>query len=131
MQQAAAQTAASFGDASAGELLLAGWKGYVPETRRQVVDALLRHRGRVGALLDAIESGAIEPFAIDAITRIRLAQYPDEAVQQRAGKLFDTVTGDRAAVVAAHEDVLAMEANAEPGKESFERECAKCHLRDG
>ena len=129
VQQAAAQTAASFDDASAAALLLAGWKGYVPETRRQVVDALLRHRARVGALLDAIESGVIEPFAIDAITRIRLAQYPDEAVQQRAGKLFDTVTGDRAAVVAAYEDVLAMEANAEPGKESFERECAKCHLR--
>ena len=129
VQQAAAQTAASFEDTSAGELLLAGWKGYVPDTRRQVVDALLGHRGRVGSLLDALESGGIEPFAIDAITRIRLTQYPDEAVQRRAGKLFRTATGDRATVVEAHGDVLEMAVDTERGKQAFERECAKCHLR--
>ena len=129
VQQAAAQTAASFEDASVGDLLLAGWKGYGPETRRQVIGVMLRHRRRAGSLIEALESGAIEPLAIDAITRIRLTQYPDEAIQTRAGKLFEAATGDRATVVAAHQNVLEMAVDTARGKQAFERECADCHLR--
>ena len=63
------------------------------------------------------------------MTRIKLTQYPDEAVQQRAKKLFEAEIGDRGRVVEEHRDVLDLAASAERGKEAFERECEKCHVR--
>ena len=127
LQAAAAATASSFNGPPVAALLLAGWKGYGPETRLRVVDALLGRRDRVTTLLDAVDEGRIEPFAVDAVTRIKLTQYPDAAVQQRARTLFEAEMGDRAEVVEDHREVLDLAASAERGKETFERECAKCH----
>ena len=129
LQAAAAATASSFNEPPVAALLLAGWKGYGPETRLRVVAALLGRRDRVTTLLDAVDEGRIEPFAVDAVTRIKLTQYPDEAVQQRAKKLFEAEIGDRGRVVEEHRDVLDLAASAERGKEAFERECEKCHVR--
>ena len=129
LQAAAVATVASFDEPRVAALLLEGWKGYGPETRLRVVEALLGRRDRVTTLLDAVDEGRIEPFALDAVTRIKLTQYPDEAVQQRAKKLFEGEMGDRARVLEDHRDVLDLSASAEHGKEAFERECAKCHVR--
>ena len=130
LQAAAAATASSFNEPPVAALLLAGWKGYGPETRLRVVAALLGRRDRVTTLLDAVDEGRIEPFAVDAVTRIKLTQYPDEAVQKRARTLFEAEMGDRAEVVEDHREVLDLAASAERGKEAFERECAKCHARN-
>ena len=129
LQAAAAATAASFDDPQVAALLLEGSKGYGPNTRLRMVEALLGRRDRVAVLLDAVAEGRIESFALDAVTRIKLTQYPDEAVQQRAKKLFEAEMGDRGQVVEEHREVLDLAASAERGKEAFERECAKCHLR--
>ncbi len=56
---AAVRTAAGMGQAEAPELLLAGWSGYSPAIRGEVVDALSTRVEYLNALLDAIERGVV------------------------------------------------------------------------
>ena len=129
LQIAAAESAAAFDHPDIADLLLAGWGGYAPATRQHVVAGILTHTQRTSALLSAVEQESIAPNSIEAITRIRLAQHPDAELSARASKIFAVESGDRSAVVAQHEDVLRLAADAARGKEVFERECSKCHLR--
>jgi len=131
LQQAAASTAASFSDASVAQLLLASWQGYGPKVRTVVADALLARSARAQALLDAIESGDVALQSLDAVTRIKLTQYPDEHVKQRAQQLFESEESDRAAILAEHQDVIELPSEPDRGKVVFERECAKCHMPRG
>ncbi len=128
LEAEAVKTLAAFDDPDAGEILLAGWDGYTGESRALAADALLRHRDRVGLLLDAIEAGDVRPESLEEVTRIRLSQFPDEAIQARAAELVQVAASDRAAAVAAYQDALELSGNPEAGKAVFERECSKCHL---
>ena len=56
---AAVRTAAGTGRPEAAELLLAGWSGYSPAIRGEVVDALLTRVEYLNALFDAIERGVV------------------------------------------------------------------------
>jgi putative membrane-bound dehydrogenase-like protein len=131
LQQAAASTAASFSDASAAEMLLAGWQGYGPQVRTVVADALLARPARARTLLDAVESGDVALQSLDSVTRIKLTQYPDEEIKHRAQQLFDSEASDRAAVLAEYQDVIELPGDSDRGKVVFERECAKCHMPRG
>lgn len=128
LEAEAVKTLAAFDDPGAGEILLAGWDGYDGDSRALAADALLRHRDRVGLLLDAIEAGDVQPESLEEVTRIRLSQFPDEAIQARAAELVQVAASDRAAAVAAYQDALELAGNPAAGKTVFERECAKCHL---
>ena len=79
-------------------------------------------------MLDAIESGQVEPGSLDAVTRIKLAQYPDVDVRRRSAEVLESAMSDRAQVLADYRDVLDLENDPERGEPVFERECAKCHL---
>ena len=131
VQTAAARTAAAFDDEGVAETLLGGWRGYGPTVRIAVLEALLARPSQVLALLDAIESGQVEPSALDAVTRIKLAQYPDADVRRRSAEVLKTEMSDRAQVLANYRDVLDLGNDPERGEPVFERECAKCHLPRG
>ncbi|MCY4586439.1 MAG: HEAT repeat domain-containing protein [Bryobacterales bacterium] len=131
VQTAAALTAASFDDEGVAETLLGGWRGYGPTVRIAVLEALLARPSRVLALLDAIESGQMEPGSLDAVTRIKLAQYPDADVRRRSAEVLESEMSDRAQVLADYRDVLDLENDPQRGEPVFERECAKCHLPRG
>jgi putative membrane-bound dehydrogenase-like protein len=131
VQQSAAESLASFDAPDTPLILLKGWSGYSAETRRWVTEDLLRHRERIGPLLDAVERGDVDPRGFDEVSRIRMTQFPAPEIAARATALFDVQQGDRQAVVEAHQDVLNLEGDPERGKQAFDRECSKCHLATG
>jgi len=128
---AALDTLAAFDEAGAAETAMAGWSSYSPAVRTRATALLLGSRAGAGLLLDRVESGEAAASTVDPVAKIRLRQFPDEAIAGRAEKLFAQASGGRAAVVEAHQDVLAMTGDAERGEPAFERACAKCHLRQG
>ncbi len=128
LQLAAVETLDFFDDPQTTKILLRGWRGYSAETRNRTAEVLIRHRHRVGALLEAIDEGAVDPSSLDPVTRIRLLQFPDPTIQRRAAALLKATTGDRRQTVAAYEGALELTGRATQGKTVFERECAKCHL---
>ena len=131
VKAAAIQTLATFDDPSVPQILLAGWKGFGPPARARAEQALLRHPARVGAFLDAVESGSIEVASVEAVFRIRLAQYPDPEMKRRAQELFRGQASERAAIVESHKDALELDDSAPNGKAVFDDHCASCHLRQG
>ena len=131
LQRAAVSTAAAFPDARAAEMLLEGWQGYGPTVRTVVSDALLARPARARMLLDAVESGDVPLQSLDSVTRIKLTQYPDDEIQQKAQRIFESAASDRQAILAEYQDVIKLDADPDRGKIAFERECAKCHMPRG
>jgi putative membrane-bound dehydrogenase-like protein len=128
LQAAAVATLAYFDDPETPALLLAGWQGYSPAVRSRAAEALLGKRGWAGALLDAVEKGTVSAGAIDPVSRIRLTQYPEEAVRQRAERLLAAEVRDRAQVIEAHRGVSELPTDLDRGRIVFEEHCAQCHL---
>src|SRR4029079_707216 len=128
LQTAAIDSLAVFDDPAVATILIANWKSYGPDTRKRALSALLNQRDRVPVLLRALESGQLEPNAIDAAGRARLLQYSDRSIADRAGRLFQGATSDRAKVIDSYRDALKMIGNPDHGKKKFEEACGKCHL---
>jgi putative membrane-bound dehydrogenase-like protein len=115
-------------DLGAGEQLLAGWSGFLPELRRSVLAACLEDRDLATKLLDAIEGSAIDPLSIDAASRDRLTRYPNSAVRVRAkGLLANLANADRAAVIEKFRPALELEGDIARGREQFTLLCSACH----
>jgi len=128
LQAAAVECLAAFNDQSVAPELLKNWKSYAPEARKQVIAALLNQRQRVPALLKAIENHEVELAAVDAAARSRLMDDSDTSIAQRARRLFQDASSDRAKVVESYRDVLKMSGDERRGKRAFEANCARCHL---
>ena len=128
LQAAAVACLASFSDPSVAPALLANWKSYDPEARREAVAALLSQRQRVTVLLQAIEDHRVELAAVDVAARSRLMDDTDAAIAQRARKLFRDQSSDRAKVMENYRDVLKMSGDEGRGKKVFDTNCARCHM---
>ncbi len=131
LQEATAGTLSAFDDDGVGEVLLSGWSGYGPTVRQRVAQAMMRQRDRAAAFLNAIASNKVPVETVDAVSRIRLTQYPDEELRAQAEKLLAAEVSDRTDVVTAYEGVAALKANLDHGRTVFEENCAKCHQPQG
>ena len=114
------------------ELLLRGWKAFVPAQRRQVLGVLFSRDKWLSAVLDAMESKQIAPTEIDAVLRQRLLAHRSAAMRRRATKLFaDTINTDRQKVIDAYQSVLTLSGDTKKGTEIFRKNCAACHQLGG
>lgn len=114
------------------ELLLRGWKAFVPAQRRQVLSVLFSRDKWLSAVLDAMESKQIAPTEIDVLLRQRLLAHRSAEVRRRATKLFaDAINSDRQKVIDAYQSVLTLSGDAKHGAEVFKKNCAACHQLGG
>ncbi len=114
------------------ELLLRGWKAYLPELRRQVLGVLLSRDKWLSAILEAMENKTIAPSEIDAVLRQRLLSHRSDEVRRRATKLFaDAINTDRQKVIDSYQSVLNLSGDPKRGAEVFRKSCAACHQLGG
>jgi putative membrane-bound dehydrogenase-like protein len=114
------------------ELLLRGWKAFVPALRQQVLGVLITRDKWLSAALDAMENKTIAPSEIDAVLRQRLLQHRSTEVRRRATKLFaDAINTDRQKVIDTYQSVLTLSGDAKNGAEAFRKNCAACHQLGG
>jgi putative membrane-bound dehydrogenase-like protein len=128
LQMAAVESLATFETENIAPALLTHWKGYLPDVRQKVLNALLTNQERMKALLKAAEDEQIELSAFDPAARARLLDQGDKALTERAQRLFKDANRDRAQVVAAYLDAAKLTGDVARGKKLFEDNCAKCHL---
>ena len=115
-----------------GQILLAGWKGYSPSLRREVLDVLLERAESAKAMLAAVEAGKVLPAEIEAERRQRLLQHTDRTIRQRAAKLLaEVVNPDRQKVMEAYAASVSMQGDPSKGRATFEKICATCHKLGG
>jgi putative heme-binding domain-containing protein len=78
--------------------------------------------------LKALEDRQIEVAAVDVAGRARLMDDPDRSIADRARKLFQDQSSDRAKVVQSYQDVLSLSGDEQRGKKVFDTNCARCHM---
>jgi len=132
---AAVRALATFTKPEVAPALVAAWseatqdQTKAPEYQAAALDALLAQPDRTIALLAAIESGTIEPRAVDA-ARQTLLTHRRRDIRERAAAIFAAVpTIERQAVVAEYQAALKLAGDARRGQDLFRGKatCAQCH----
>ena len=130
IHEAAVQALAMMSDPGVATLLAReeAWRLYSTPIRKAALAALLSRPERVAVLLDAMESGSIQPWSIDPVSRGRLTSSKDETLKARAVEIFSKVEkSDRNAVYEDYKSIFALEADPVAGREVFKNNCARCH----
>jgi putative membrane-bound dehydrogenase-like protein len=128
LQLAAVRALSLHGQTRVADQLLAGWDGYSPALRREVLEALFARQDRLMALLNAIEkkkvlAGQLEPFRV-----LQLRKHANPDLRKRALKLLaGQIAPDRQKVVKAYQAALRLKPDAARGKTVFKKNCSTCH----
>jgi putative membrane-bound dehydrogenase-like protein len=110
------------------ELLLAPWSSYSPAVRREVTETLFARADRLLRLLEALRSKQVLANQLEPGRIEQLRKHVDGKVRQTALTLLaGNASEDRQAIVASYRSALALEANADRGRQVFRKHCATCH----
>ncbi len=127
IQEAAVAALARSEAGQVPEMLLSGWKGYSPQLRSVILDALLSRPAWTSALLASLEDTCTPPSEVDAAHRKRLLDHRDPKVKARAEAVFERETTTRQAVLDAYRLALATPGDPAAGAVAFQKVCATCH----
>ncbi len=133
LQSAAVRALAGMDSASIAPALLAPERfgRLSPGVRDSVLSALLGHPRHHGAILAAMESGAVDPGLLDTARRGQLLQSPDETIRGRAKALYaGRESTDRMKVYEEFRSALALKPDPRNGRAVFKTHCATCHRLD-
>jgi len=117
-------------DPAYGSMLVAGWAGYSPATREQVLDLFASHPEWFELLTVSIEEGTISPNEIRLEVQDRLLSHQTPVSK----KLTTLLRGNAQPVMVTPEftqDILQMEGNVQRGREVFRKNCIDCHQFQG
>jgi HEAT repeat protein len=76
-------------DERATRALIEALAGLSQGNRNLAFDALIRDKGRISALLDAVQAGKVAADGIGAARAKRIKEHPDANVRGRAAKLLN------------------------------------------
>ncbi len=117
--------------AAANVLAATRWTHYTPAVRATVLSSLLSRGELLPGVFSAIEAGLLPVAALDSSQRNQLLKHKDEAIRQRAAKLFQKAAPeDRMKTYETYKSVLSLKADAANGGRLFELACANCHRLD-
>ncbi|MEX2170272.1 MAG: neutral/alkaline non-lysosomal ceramidase N-terminal domain-containing protein [Pirellulales bacterium] len=128
VQQATVKYLALSTTPAAGDLLLANWGSYSPDTRLLALDALLSRTELLPMLLENIEQGAVSPSHLDTLQRQRLLQHADAEIRAAANRAFaGAIDPNRQTILNAYAPAANLSGDATHGRELFRKHCANCH----
>jgi putative heme-binding domain-containing protein len=132
LQSAAVDALAQSRADNVPDLLLGEWRSAGPQLRAQVLQALLSRPGWTSALVARLKAGAILPGDLDAASRSRLIEHPDEGIRAAAAELLGASTSaDRQKVIDAYRTVFDLSGDPKRGAAVFQKRCAACHKHHG
>jgi len=128
LQAAAIRTIGESGDPHAPALLVDGWAGFSPATRRVVLEVVFQHRHGADAILSAIESGRLARAEIEPARRAQLLNHPLREIKDRSNTVFaQEMNPDRRRVIAEFADVATLDGDRSRGESLFQKHCVQCH----
>lgn len=125
IQLAALKTLITINDNSICTYLLEQWPTLTPELRDVAISAFLVNPERVALLLDAIESGKVEPASLGWTRSAQLMSNSDQKIRNRARSLL--AKSDEEQVNKDYQQALQLEGDQTNGKVVFMQNCGKCH----
>ncbi len=128
LQAAALRSLARSDDRRVAGALLGGWKGFTPNLRGAVLDAVLARPAWTGELLSALEETCVPPGEVPPASRRLLLDNPDPSTRLRASAIFDrATTAPRREVLDAYRPALQVPGDNQAGAAVFRKSCASCH----
>lgn len=128
LQRAAVSSLAQQASDEVAASLLSGWRGYSPQVRRDVVDALLAKPARIQSLLAAVDEESVKRGDLERDKKQLLLNHPNTQVRERSRRLFGSeVNSNRAKVVSEYQNVLDLDGDITRGKVIFGKKCSVCH----
>jgi len=127
LQQRAIRALIGGGRPQSLERVLAGWKGFAPGLRRDIVDQLVTSPAGAARLVEYLATGQILSSEIERDKRQLLMIHPVVAVRESARKVLEESTGNRRQVVAEYQGVLDLEGDATRGRQFYAKTCIQCH----
>ena len=125
IQLAALRTLSDVQDTSVCNFILAQWPVLTPEVRDATVKSFLTSDERMSSLLNAIESGGIQPSELNFHRKVHLMNQPNEELRVKAIAIFTENNNDE--VNAAYQQALELKGNGEAGQLIYQKQCALCH----
>ena len=113
------------------EILVAGWKGYLPETRGEVMNILLSRAEWTQTLLGAIEQQQIPAGQIATAFQQKLLTHTQAPIRELAKKIFAETNRDRKKLVEQYQTVSGLKGDASKGATLFQQNCTPCHRLRG
>lgn len=128
LQSAAVRALGEHGETEVAAVMLDSWRSFSPSVRKEVVDVLAQRSAHIGALLAAVEQGAVKLAEIEPDKKQLLMNHPNTKIRDRAREIFGSeVDSDRAKVVEQYQRVLELDGDQTRGKELFTKHCSVCH----
>ncbi len=127
VQLAALKTLNSISDDSSAQLVLEQWNSLTPEIREEAINILMVNEERISILLDAMESGLIQPANLGWRRSVRLMSQKDEFLRSRARLLINNEKENTEELLKQYQPALEGKGSMENGKIIFQQNCAICH----
>ncbi len=129
LQVAGVKALSVLNPADISSVLLDPWRGYSPNVRHEVVEALVRSVPRLEVLLAAVSEGKVKPGEIERDKKQLLLNHPTESIRNAAKKVMGSdVVSNRTKVIAEFKQAIAnLQGDATRGKPVFQKICAACH----
>ncbi len=132
VQQAVLEALERFDDPGVAPLVIEAWPALSPRMRAVASETLFGRRASIVALLDAIEASRFAARDVEPARRQWLAHSDDQAVRDRATRLFgDMSSGRRNEVVASYRTALQLSGDVDRGRAIFQKTCVSCHRLEG
>ncbi len=117
--------------ARVADVVIAGWKGYAPSLRTEVLNLLFSRAEWIQALLTALEHDKISPAGIGAVHQQKLITHAKASIREQAVKLFSATRRDRQAVLKEYQTVEKLPGHPAKGTALFRQNCSPCHRFKG
>jgi putative membrane-bound dehydrogenase-like protein len=132
IQVAAVSTLARFPEPQTASDLIGHWAAFQPQVRSEALAALLARPERAIALLNAIQSGSIQPSDLTTSQNKFLQKHTNQEVRELAAKVLTVAAANkRQQVIDAYQPALQLAGDAAKGKEVYTKLCISCHRLGG
>ena len=132
IRRAAFSALGSTSDPLVAAAIIDRWDSFGPSDRATALKLLLSRSAWTDLFLTGLEARNIPVAQIDATTRQRLTESPDDAIRTRSRKLFQSASNaSRAQVLEEHADVLTLKGDPAAGRTAFATACIACHALEG
>ena len=129
LQLAAIELLAGSSDPKVADLLLDGWLGYSPQTRRRVLDEIFASENRVPALVKSIENRKLLPSEINPEQQTALLTNRRIEIASAAARLFknQASSDELQKRIDFYSSQLNKPRNTKKGEQVFRQHCMNCH----
>ena len=131
IQLAALRTLSAIPGTMTSNYLSEQWASLTPALRDAGINSFMQGDDRIALLLDAIETGKIDPSAIGWPRSVALMAQGNETLRNRSRALLSKPESERSAIIKSYLPALSLKSNADSGKIVYQNNCAVCHQVGG